>query len=127
MRAGLIVLGIALGILWIAGLSAHATGWLVWLDFVVAVLSIATAAAPESVPNMLKASPFGYGVALLVFWIIALATHASYWMSWWTFGFGIAYLLFGLAVSWPEQRIGRPRQIYTGPTQRDYVPVDRRG
>ena len=27
----------------------------------------------------------------------------------------------------PERRIGRPRQIYTGYTQRDYVPVDQRG
>jgi len=27
----------------------------------------------------------------------------------------------------PEQRIGRPRQIYTGPARRDYVPMDRRG
>ncbi len=27
----------------------------------------------------------------------------------------------------PEQRIGRPRQIYTGYTQRDYVPADHRG
>ena len=27
----------------------------------------------------------------------------------------------------PEQKIGRPRQLYTGPTQRDYVPVDQRG
>jgi citrate synthase len=26
----------------------------------------------------------------------------------------------------PEQRIGRPRQIYTGPTQRDYVPPGQR-
>ena len=26
----------------------------------------------------------------------------------------------------PEQRIGRPRQIYTGATQRDYIAVDRR-
>jgi citrate synthase len=26
----------------------------------------------------------------------------------------------------PSQRIGRPRQVYTGPTQRDYVPVTRR-
>jgi citrate synthase len=25
-----------------------------------------------------------------------------------------------------ETRIGRPRQIYTGPTQRDYVPIDKR-
>jgi citrate synthase len=27
----------------------------------------------------------------------------------------------------PSQKIGRPRQIYTGPTQRDFVPVDKRG
>jgi citrate synthase len=27
----------------------------------------------------------------------------------------------------PSQRIGRPRQVYTGPVQRDYVPLDRRG
>jgi citrate synthase len=27
----------------------------------------------------------------------------------------------------PEQRIGRPRQIYSGAAQRDYVPMDKRG
>jgi citrate synthase len=27
----------------------------------------------------------------------------------------------------PSQRIGRPRQVYTGPTQRDFVPMARRG
>jgi citrate synthase len=26
----------------------------------------------------------------------------------------------------PEQKIGRPRQLYTGSTQRDYVPVNAR-
>ncbi len=26
----------------------------------------------------------------------------------------------------PKQKIGRPRQLYTGPTQRDYLPVDKR-
>ena len=26
----------------------------------------------------------------------------------------------------PEQKIGRPRQLYTGPTQRDYPPMDQR-
>ena len=26
----------------------------------------------------------------------------------------------------PEQRIGRPRQIYTGAPQRDYLPIERR-
>ncbi|XSG82447.1 MAG: citrate synthase [Methyloligella sp. ZOD6] len=27
----------------------------------------------------------------------------------------------------PYQRIGRPRQLYTGPTERSYVPMDQRG
>jgi citrate synthase len=26
----------------------------------------------------------------------------------------------------PEQKIGRPRQLYVGSTQRDYVPLDKR-
>ena len=26
----------------------------------------------------------------------------------------------------PDQRIGRPRQLYTGPAERDYVPMDKR-
>jgi citrate synthase len=25
-----------------------------------------------------------------------------------------------------ETKIGRPRQVYTGPTERDYVPIERR-
>ncbi len=29
-------------------------------------------------------------------------------------------------ISDPDQKIGRPRQLYTGPVQRDYVPVEKR-
>jgi citrate synthase len=29
-------------------------------------------------------------------------------------------------ISVPDQKIGRPRQLYTGPTQRDYLPVAQR-
>ncbi|HQV02656.1 MULTISPECIES: citrate synthase [unclassified Novosphingobium] len=29
-------------------------------------------------------------------------------------------------ISDPNQKIGRPRQLYTGPTQRDYAPLDKR-
>jgi citrate synthase len=29
-------------------------------------------------------------------------------------------------ISDPDQKIGRPRQLYTGPTQRDYIPVAQR-
>jgi citrate synthase len=27
----------------------------------------------------------------------------------------------------PAMKIGRPRQLYTGPTSRDYVDVEKRG
>jgi citrate synthase len=27
----------------------------------------------------------------------------------------------------PEQKISRPRQVYTGPELRDFVPLDARG
>jgi citrate synthase len=27
----------------------------------------------------------------------------------------------------PEQKIARPRQIYKGPDQRSYVPIEQRG
>ena len=30
-------------------------------------------------------------------------------------------------ISDPEQKIGRPRQLYVGEAQRDYVAVDKRG
>jgi citrate synthase len=29
-------------------------------------------------------------------------------------------------ISDPAQKIGRPRQLYTGPAQRDYVAVEKR-
>jgi citrate synthase len=29
-------------------------------------------------------------------------------------------------ISDPEQKIGRPRQLYTGPAERDYVPIEKR-
>ena len=39
----------------------------------------------------------------------------------------------GWIAQWQEmiadssQKIGRPRQLYTGPTERDYVPIQQRG
>jgi citrate synthase len=27
----------------------------------------------------------------------------------------------------PQRKIARPRQLYTGPTQRDFIPIDKRG
>ncbi|SVA20192.1 uncharacterized protein METZ01_LOCUS73046, partial [marine metagenome] len=29
-------------------------------------------------------------------------------------------------MSSPKTKIGRPRQLYTGPTERDYIPIEKR-
>jgi hypothetical protein len=99
VRGGLIVLGLALGVLFIAGLYSHADAWLVWLNFGVAVLSLLMGIVPTEVPSALKASPIALGIALLCLWIIALAVGTQAYMAWWTFAFGVAYVLLGVAGS----------------------------
>lgn len=96
MRAGLIILGLALGLLWVVGLSAGAASWLVWLDFVAAVIALLAGLIPQSAASALKGAPFFVGIGLLVLWIIALASAVVPWMTWWTFAFGIAFLLLGI-------------------------------
>jgi hypothetical protein len=111
MRAGLIILGLALGILWIVGLSNHVAAWLVWTVFCVAVASLLLGLVPTEVPSAVMASPVALGIALLVLWIIGLAAGTTTWMVWWTFGFGIAYVLLGFASAVPEGRRAGPRPI----------------
>jgi citrate synthase len=56
------------------------------------------------------------GIPTSMFTVIFAVARTVGWVSQWK-----------EMVEDPQQRIGRPRQIYTGPTQRDYVPVSRRG
>jgi len=47
VRSLLLLLGIAVAVLWLAGLRLGADAWLSWLDFAAALVSIAVAAIPE--------------------------------------------------------------------------------
>jgi hypothetical protein len=122
MRPGMILLGIGLGLLWLAGLYNHATSWLVWLTFASAILSLLFGLMPETVSGaapgkrsgtLMRMPPFVQTAVLLVLWIIGLASGATSWLTWWTFAFAIAYGLLGLGTSLPESRAGRP--TVTGP------------
>jgi hypothetical protein len=97
MRAVNIVLGVALGILWLAGLNAGVAPWLVWLDFIVALAAIAVGVVPAATraEGAYRASDVAFGVVLLALWIVALAAGVTSWMAWWTFAFGIAFLVAG--------------------------------
>jgi citrate synthase len=55
------------------------------------------------------------GIPTSMFTVIFAVARTVGWVSQWK-----------EMVEDPAQRIGRPRQIYTGPTKRDYQPLDRR-
>ena len=50
-----------------------------------------------------------------MFTVLFALARTSGWVSQWN-----------EMVSDPVQKIGRPRQIYTGPPQRDFVPIEER-
>ncbi|WP_372620974.1 citrate synthase [Falsiroseomonas sp.] len=56
------------------------------------------------------------GIPTSMFTVIFAVARTVGWVSQWK-----------EMVEDPSQRIGRPRQIYTGPAQRDYVPAAQRG
>ena len=96
MRIVSVLFAIGLGLLWLAGLRVGATPWLTWLDFVAALLALGSAVLPADTAALFKASPIGIGVGLLVVWIIGVVTGAVPWLAWWTFAFGVAFIIFGL-------------------------------
>jgi hypothetical protein len=111
IRIGSGVLGIGLVILWIVGLSDHATHWLTWLDGLGALCAFAVAAmAPsEGVRRDVSSASIALSIGLYVLWIIALATSAASWLAWWTFAFACAFLLLGVGGMIAPQRDQRLR------------------
>ncbi len=111
IRIGSGVLGLGLVILWIVGLSNHATHWLTWLDGLAALCAFAVAAmAPtEGVRRNVSSASIALSIGLFVLWIIALAVGASSWLAWWTFAFACAFLLLGVGGMIAPRQEGRLR------------------
>jgi hypothetical protein len=114
MRIVFVLLALGLGLVWLAGLRVGATPWLVWLDFVAALLALGNAFMPAEAGGLVRASPIAIGVALLVLWIVALIVGAVPWLAWWTFAFGVAFVIFGL-VSMGSRPIDRTTLRPTAP------------
>jgi hypothetical protein len=100
VRAGMIILGIGLIIMWLVGLGQN-PGWLVWLDFVAGILSIAGAfTIPSLSENLRVATPFLLAAGLFLLWLISLAVGGiEMWKTWWTFVFACAYTLLGVGAA----------------------------
>jgi citrate synthase len=55
------------------------------------------------------------GFPVSMFTVLFAIARTVGWVSQWT-----------EMIEDPEQRIGRPRQLYAGPVERNFVPLDRR-
>ena len=93
IRGMALILAIGLFVLWIVALGQHATPWLTWLDLLAALFGFAIVVGAGAVTGLAFGigAPMALAIGLFVLWIIALATHADSWLSWWTFGFACAF------------------------------------
>jgi len=101
-----VALGIGLIILWIAGLSAHATPWLAWLDGVAGLAAIVLGLTAVRMAAFGVAAWGLVALGLFVLWIIGLAAHGPLWLAWWTFAFACAFVILAASsVSGSDRRL----------------------
>ena len=81
------LIGLGLAVLWIVGMSVDAAVWLTWCAGIAAALAFATVGIiPDRNGSVWAALCLGGITAgLFALWIIGLATHATPWLTWWTF------------------------------------------
>ena len=110
IRSLSLVLGVGLAVLWIFGVTYDATAWLTWLDLVAALcafliaIGVGAAATGRSVS---AGGALALGLGLGALWIIAVATAAIPWLTWWTFAFACAFILLGLLGSLADKHMTR--------------------
>jgi hypothetical protein len=107
------ILASGLTVLWLVGLGRHATPWLSWLDGLGALCGFAIALGASDIPTRNRAAgPIALGMGLVVLWIIGLATHSNFGLTWWTLFFACAFLLVGIVARFskrqPAPRTPRP-------------------
>jgi hypothetical protein len=105
----MIVLGIGLLLIWLAGVSTHSAGWLSWLDFVAGATSLLIGAfrPAEVAPATRFGMPLALAIGLFVIWLIGLGVGSPHARVWWTFAFACAYLLVALSVGTPARQTTR--------------------
>lgn len=100
MKPVLAVLGIGMIILGLVGISSVA--WLGWIDVGLGVLAlIAAGVLRDDQRTSSIVSEAALGIAALALWVVGLAVGATAWLVWWTFAFGVAFLLVAAAPSPP--------------------------
>ncbi|HEY6477939.1 MAG TPA: hypothetical protein VI456_15285 [Polyangia bacterium] len=102
-----IALSFGLVVLWVAGLALQASRWLSWFALLAGLVAFVGAARfTESARTGIA----GWGAmagGLFLVWIVALATHATSWLTWSTFVFAWAFVILAVAAGSGAARVQR--------------------
>jgi hypothetical protein len=104
-----IALSFGLIVLWVAGLCYQASSWLTWCALVAGVIAFGGAARFS---DSARAGSFGWGAlaaGLFLLWLVAVSTHATRWLAWWTFAFACALAMLAVASASGRTRLGEAR------------------
>jgi hypothetical protein len=107
LKTWLTVLGVAMVVLWIAGMSSgYASPALTWFDLAAGVLSfLGVAGTLPSTPRRTSAlGTIALATGVFAIWLGGLVNGAPPWLTWWNFAFGCAYLFVGIAVAFGADR-----------------------
>src|SRR5262249_22895503 len=105
VRPWMIVLGVGLLLLWLAGVGSRTGGGLLWIDFVLGVASIGAGVFAAALSrNARMGIPVALSIALFFVWMSGLALRQQPWRSWWTFAFACGYLLVAALAGAAQQR-----------------------
>jgi hypothetical protein len=87
LRAFPAFIGAGLTSMWVIGLSEESTIWLTWLVGIAAALSFATVGLiPERRASLWAAACLALlSGGLGAMWLVGVVTHATPWLTWWTF------------------------------------------
>src|SRR5437868_2750970 len=100
-------IGLSFGLilLWVAGLSRHASAWLTWLDLLAGLIAFGSATQFAASRRAGVVGWTSMALGLFVLWIAALATGGRSWLASWTLVLGFAFLL----LAWVRSRTGEVR------------------
>jgi hypothetical protein len=88
----------------LVGAALHATGWLRWLDLLVAAAALGYLWRPTS--RTTAAYLVSLALGCMILWLVGITVGATPWLTWVTFGHGIGFLFIGIVACF--ERFGAP-------------------
>ena len=100
------LLGSGLAVLWMFAIGYGATSWLTWTVLACAAVALA-GIGPASTPELLGIGTWPVaGVVLISAWLFAMASGATRWLAWLSFGFGLAFVILSVAFTAASSTLG---------------------